>query len=279
MDKLIYPCIWSKNNAREMADYYLSVFHNSEIADENDWVVVLKINGQRIMLLNGGEMFQPNPSVSLMYLTNSEKEVEGLYERLITDGKELMPLDSYPFSNKYAWVEDRYGVSWQIITSDEKDVIQKIAPTLMFVGENNGKAAEAIDFYTSVFPKSVKRGVLKYTGEEGETPGNVQHAEFKILDYLLMIMDSSYPHSFDFSEGVSLVIECNTQQEVDYYWDLLTSDGGEEGMCGWLKDKFGVSWQITPIVMKDLLQKSPKVMEVMMTMKKLDIQKLSDAVT
>jgi predicted 3-demethylubiquinone-9 3-methyltransferase (glyoxalase superfamily) len=64
MDKLIYPCIWSKNNAREMADYYLSVFHNSEIADENDWVVVLKINGQRIMLLNGGEMFQPNPSVS-----------------------------------------------------------------------------------------------------------------------------------------------------------------------------------------------------------------------
>ncbi|MDD4777897.1 MAG: VOC family protein [Fermentimonas sp.] len=276
---MIYPCIWCNNNAREMADFYLSVFRNSEIGDVNDWVVVLKIDGQRIMLLNGGEMFQPNPSISLMYLTTSEIKVEDLYQKLNVDAKVLMPLDSYPFSSKYAWVEDRYGVSWQIITAEEKDIIQKIVPTLMFVGENNGKALGAIDYYTSVFPDSEKRGVLKYTGEEGETPGNVQHAEFKILNYLLMIMDSSYPHKFNFSAGVSLVIECETQQDIDNYWNVLTSNGGEEGMCGWLKDKFGVSWQITPTTLKELLVKSPKVMEVMMTMKKLDIHELSDAAT
>jgi len=277
MDNLIYPSIWCNNNAREMADYYLSVFPETEIADQNQWVVVLTIHWQRIMLLNGGEMFRPNPSLSLMYLTANEREVEGIYARLIDGGRDLMPLDSYPFSPKYAWVEDRFGVSWQLYTGDEEHIIQQIVPTLMFVGDNNGKAEKAIDFYTSVFPASEKRGIMRYTGNEGETAGHVQHAEFKINNYLLMIMDSSYPHAFDFTEGMSLVVECHTQEEIDDYWDKLTADGGEESMCGWLRDKYGVSWQITPVVMKDLLQQSPKVMEVMMTMRKLDIRKLQEA--
>ena len=277
MDKLIYPCIWCNNNAREMAGYYASVFPETEIVDQNQWVHVLKMHGQRIMLLNGGEMYRPNPALSLMYLTANDKEVEAVYARLIDGGRDLMPLDSYPFSPKYAWVEDRYGVSWQLYTGEEKQIIQQIVPTLMFVGDNNGKAEKAIDFYTSVFPASENRGIMRYTGNEGETAGHIQHAEFKINNYLLMIMDSSYPHAFGFTEGMSLVVECHTQQEVDHYWEKLTSDGGEESMCGWLRDKYGVSWQITPIVMKDLLQKSPRVMEVMMTMRKLDILQLQKA--
>jgi predicted 3-demethylubiquinone-9 3-methyltransferase (glyoxalase superfamily) len=278
MDKIIYPCIMCKNNAKEMAEYYLSVFTDIEIADENNWAVVLNIVGQRVMLLNGGEMAHPNPTISLMYLTTSAFEVQDLYNKLIKGGKDLMPIDSYPFSEKYAWVEDRYNVSWQIITANEKDIIQKIVPTLMFVGENNGKAAEAIDFYTSKFPNSEKLGVLKYTGDEGEIPGNIQHAEFKMLDYLLMIMDSSNLNSINFSEGVSLVVECKTQEEIDKYWDIFISNGGEEGMCGWLKDKFGVCWQIAPSVLKELLKKSPEVMKEMINMKKLDIRRLSDSV-
>ena len=277
MDNLIYPCIWCNNNAREMADYYLSIFPEAEIADQNQWVVVLTIHRQRIMLLNGGDMFRPNPSFSLMYLTTDEDEVEAIYAHLTEGGRDLMPLDSYPFSPKYAWVEDRYGVSWQLYAGEEQDIVQKIVPTLMFVGDNNGKAEKAIDFYTSVFPTSEKRGILRYSGNEGETAGNVQHAEFKINDYLLMIMDSSYPHAFDFTDGMSLVVECHTQEEIDDYWEKLTADGGVESMCGWLRDKNGVSWQITPIVMKDLLLKSPKVMEVMMTMQKMDIRRLQEA--
>lgn len=277
MDKLIYPCVWCNNNAGEMAGYYASVFPETEIVDQNQWVHVLKMHGQRIMLLNGGDVFRPNPSFSLMYLTTHEREVETIYTKLVEGGRELMPLDAYPFSRKYAWIEDRFGVSWQLYTGGEKDIIQQVVPTLMFVGEQNGKAEQAIDFYVSVFPESEKRGILRYSGNEGETTGNVQHAEFKINDYLLMIMDSSYPHAFGFNEGMSLVVECHTQQEVDHYWEKLTADGGVESMCGWLRDKYGVSWQITPIVMKDLLKKSPRVMEVMMTMHKLDILKLQEA--
>lgn len=277
MDKLVYPCIWCNNNAREVADYYLSVFPGTEIVDQNQWVSVLKMEGQRIMLLNGGEIFRPNPSFSLMYLTTDEKEVETVHRQLSDGSRELMQLDSYPFSRKYAWVEDRFGVSWQLYTGEEKDIIQKLVPTLMFVGENNGKAEKAIDFYTSVFPASEKRGILRYTGNEGEIAGHVQHAEFKVNNYLLMIMDSSYPHVFDFTGGMSLVVECHTQEEIDDYWDKLTADGGVESRCGWLRDKFGVSWQITPAVMKELLRKSTKVMETMMTMQKLDIRKLQEA--
>lgn len=277
MEKLIYPCVWCNNNALEMANFYISVFPNTEIVDQNKWVVVLKMKSQRIMLLNGGDRFKPNPSISLMYLSSSEQEIESIYKKISSNGKNLMPLDSYPFSSKYAWVEDRYNVSWQLITANQDDIIQTVVPTLMFIGNNNGKAEESIDFYTSVFANSHKRGISRYTGNEGETKGNIQHAEFIINNYLLMTMDSSYPHAFEFTGGVSLVVECKNQTEIDYYWSKLTSDGGEENMCGWLRDKYGVSWQITPAIMKDILLKSPKVMEVMMTMKKLEIKPLLEA--
>ncbi|WP_298653775.1 VOC family protein [uncultured Proteiniphilum sp.] len=274
----IYPCIWCKNNnAPEMAGFYVSVFPDTKITDEDRYVDIITIGGQRIMLLNGNEESFPNPSISLMYLTTSEKEVEDLYAKLTQEGSTLMPLDSYPFSPKYAWVEDRYGVSWQLIAAEAKDIIQKVVPTMMFVGDNNGKAEEAMSFYTSLFPESGIRGISRYTGEEGETAGNIQHAEFALNGYLLMSMDSSYPHAFNFNEGVSLVVECDTQEEIDHYWDGLTADGGQEVMCGWLTDKYGVSWQITPREFEELILKSPKVFEAMLKIKKMDIRKLREA--
>jgi predicted 3-demethylubiquinone-9 3-methyltransferase (glyoxalase superfamily) len=92
-----------------------------------------------------------------------------------------------------------------------------------------------------------------------------------------MIMDSSWPHAFNFTEGVSLVVLCDTQEEIDKYWDSLTSGGGEESMCGWLKDRYGVSWQIVPSVLAGLIARSPAVMEELLKMKKLDIRKLEEA--
>lgn len=279
MNHSIFPCIWCHNNAKEMAAFYLSVFPDGKIVEENQYFVTITINNQRVMLLNSGEgmdWIHPNPSISLMYLTPSGNEVEGMYQQLIEGGKVLMPLDSYPFSDKYAWVEDRYGVSWQLYTGKAEDILQKLVPTLMFVAHNNGKAAEAIDYYTSLFPDSQKRGVLKYTGNEGETVGNIQHAEFMIGDYLLMIMDSSYPHAFNFSEGLSLVVETVDQGSIDYFWDRFISDGGEEGICGWLKDKYGVSWQIVTPDLDELILRSPKALQVMQGMRKIDINILRD---
>jgi|AGTN01.2.fsa_nt_gi Uncharacterized protein conserved in bacteria len=281
MNNSIYPCIWCDNNAREMADFYVSVFPETKITNENPFVVRLEMSGQKVMLLNGGDQFHPNPSISLMYLTTSESEVEGIYEKLSEGGSSLMPLDRYPFSPKYAWVEDVYGVSWQLYTGKAEDIIQKVVPTLMFVDKNNGKAQEAINFYTSLFPNSTHRGVLRYSGEEGETPGNIQHAEFTINDYLLMIMDSSYPHAFNFTEGVSLVVECDYQEEIDHYWSALTSNGGEESMCGWLKDKYGASWQIVPSIIDTLMadpENGQKFMNALLKMRKLNIQELIDSI-
>lgn len=260
-----------------MAEYYAGIFPDTKITDANAVVVMLEMSGQKIMLLNGGDMFRPGPVISLMYLTPSQSEVESLYLKLIENGKALMPLDEYPFSPKYGWVEDRYGVSWQLYTGQAEHIIQKVVPTMMFVGMNNGKAEEAVGFYTSLFPDSKPRGMLRYTGAEGETSGNIQHGEFMLNDYLFMIMDSSYSHAFGFDEGVSLVVLCDNQEEIDKYWVGLTSGDGEEGMCGWLKDRYGVSWQIVPSMLVELMARSPRVTEELMKMKKLDIRKLQEA--
>lgn len=276
MNNAIYPCVWCNNNAAELAEFYVSVFPDTKIIDENPVVVRLEMSGQRLMLLNGSDLFRPNPSISLMYLTSLESEVEQIYAKLIETGTALMPLDQYPFSPMYGWVEDQFGVSWQLYTGKE-DIIQKIVPTLMFVNHNNGKAAQAVDFYTSLFPDAESRGLLRYSGEEGETTGNIQHGEFLINHYLLRIMDSSWPHAFNFTEGVSLVVECDSQQEIDSYWSGLISGGGEESMCGWLKDRYGVRWQIVTSTIDKLIARSPRVMEEMMKMRKLDIRRLQQA--
>lgn len=278
MTNTIYPCIWCNNNAKEVADFYCSVFPETSIVEENPIVVLLEMHGQNLMLVNGGDIFKPNPSISLMYLTMSESEVENIWVQLAKDGNAMMALDKYPFSPKYGWIEDKYGVSWQLYTaSDENHIVQKVVPTLMFTGLQNGNAEKAAEFYTSLFPNSEIRGILRYSGNENETEDNVQHGEFKILDYLVMMMDSSLEHKFQFSEGVSLVVNCDNQKEIDKYWNGLISNGGEESQCGWLKDRFGVSWQIVPREIGRWMYQSPKVAEVLFKMKKLDFNILKDA--
>lgn len=274
MNKNIYPSVWCNNNAREVADFYISVFPETKIVEENPIVVMITIAGNKIMLLNGGDVFQPTPAFSLMYLSTSSQEVEAIYNKLADGGKPLMPLDSYPFSEKYGWTDDKYGVSWQLYTGKEEDIRQKIVPTLMFIGDNNGKAKEAANLYTSIFPNSSIAGMLQYTGDEGEVKGNIMHGEFIINDYLIGIMDSSLHHQFTFTEGMSLVVNCKDQNEIDLYWNALTANGGAESMCGWLKDTYGLSWQIVPEKISELLQKSPAVQEALLQMKKINIAAL-----
>lgn len=275
MNNTIYPCVWCNHNAKDMATFYSSVFPDTRIIDENPIVVLISIAGHKLMLLNGGEMFKPTPAISIMYLTTSEKTVEDIYKRLADGGRPLMELDSYPFSKKYGWVDDKYGVSWQLYTGKAEDIIQTIVPTLMFVGTNNGKAKEAADFYMGLFPNSKSRGMLAYSGNEGEVAGNIMHGEFLINDYLMGIMDSSLDHKFGFTEGISLVLNCKNQEEIDIFWNALTA-GGAESSCGWLKDKFGISWQIIPQNIGSLIQ-SKNGGEALMKMKKIIISDLEKA--
>lgn len=271
----ITPCLWFNGNAEEAADLYCSVFTETKITARSPFVIEINISGQSITLLDGGPKYQPNPSISFYYTCETEKELNGIWERFIKEGKVLMPLDKYPWGKKYGWVNDKYGVSWQVALGKIAEVGQKIAPCLLFTGRQCRRAEEALNFYSSVFKNSVTDGIL-YDEQDNKL---VKHAQFTLLGQKFMVMDSAEKHPFEFSEGVSLTIHCETQDEIDYYWNQFTEDG-EESMCGWLKDKFGVSWQVVPSVLDTIMKdpaKAGKAAEAFMTMRKLDIEQIVQA--
>lgn len=194
----------------------------------------------------------------------------------------MMPLDTYPFSERYGWVEDKYGVSWQLMYVGVEPVGAKIRPSLMFVGDNCGRAEEAMTYYTQVFRNAEIRAVSKYgDGFPPNKPEMLNFAEFVLEGQSFSIMDSAYDHDFNFSEGISFIVNCDTQEEIDDYWEALSADPSAE-QCGWLKDKFGVSWQIVPRAMNDMMNDAdPEAMErvtkAFLQMKKFDIAELEKA--
>lgn len=280
MNNLIYPCLWFDGEAKAAAEFYTSVFKDSKITAATPMVVNFELNGQKFMGLNGGPHFKINPSISFFVVCESEAESDNVWTRLSEGGSVLMPLDKYEWSEKYGWLQDRFGVSWQIAFAKMDDVGQKFSPALMFVGEQHGKAENAINFYTSVFDNSAITGILKYADDnEGGRAGTVKHAQFNLNKFVMMAMDSSFSHAFAFNEAISFVVSCETQEEIDYYWDKLTRDG-QEGRCGWLKDRYGVSWQIVPAVLGKLMSdtdRAERVMQAFMQMKKFNIEKLKQA--
>jgi predicted 3-demethylubiquinone-9 3-methyltransferase (glyoxalase superfamily) len=153
------------------------------------------------------------------------------------------------------------------------NITQKITPFLWF--DNN--AEEAMNFYISVFNNSKISTVTRY-GDAGPGPkGSVLTAVFELEGQKFVALNGG--PRFKFTEAISFVISCETQEEIDYFWDKLTSDGGQESMCGWLKDRFGLSWQVVPAEIGSLLtgEKSNQVMQALMQMKKLDLSTLRKA--
>ena len=204
-------------------------------------------------------------------------------DKLAEGGTALMELGEYPFSERYGWTQDRYGLSWQVMAMGGRPIRQKITPTLMFVGEQCGKAEEAIRLYASIFKNAGVGDFLRYgKGEEPDREGTIKHAGFRLEGQEFAAMDSAYPHAFSFSEAISFAVTCPDQAEIDYYWTKLTADGGQESMCGWLKDKFGVSWQVAPLVLNDMLRypdpkKVERVTRAFLSMKKFDVAALERA--
>ncbi len=279
MSNNIHPCIWFDNKAQEAANFYCTVFDNSMITAQNPIVTNIEIAGQKFMMLNGGPMFKPNPSISLFVFCLTVEESDNIWSKLSEGGTVMMPLDKYEWSEYYGWCNDKYGVSWQIYTGIKENFKQKITPTFMFVGDQCGRATEAIHFYQGIFNDSSIEGILHYSKGDHDRIELVKHAEFKIDQYLCMAMDSSGPHEFGFDEGMSMVVTCENQAEIDHFWHKLT-DGGQESRCGWLKDKFGISWQIVPKILGQLMEdpnRSQRVVQAFMKMNKFEIQALLDA--
>lgn len=280
MNNNIYPCLWFDGNAKAAAEFYCSAIKNSKIVTDTPMVVMIEVGGKKVMGLNGGPKFTINPTISLFILCESVKETNELWDKLMDGGKALMPIDKYPWSERYGWVQDKFGMTWQVSVVNKEGDKQQLTPSMLFTNKNFGKAEEAIHLYTTVFDHSPKDVQIHYYPDGDANAGKVMFSEFKINQYPMIAMDGPGVHAHNFNEAVSLVVNCDTQDEIDHYWNKLTADGGEESMCGWLKDKFGVSWQIVPSILGELMtdpKRSDRVMQAFLKMKKFDIEKLLQA--
>ena len=283
--------LWFDKEALEAAEFYTNLFDHSSIDSVvtlNDTPsgsaesIVFTLAGQSFMSISAGPIFKLNPSVSLQVVCKTLAEVDHLWKQLSKGGSIMMPLDAYPFSEKYGWTEDKYGLSWQIMYLPDQLIAQKITPTLLFTDKQYGKAKEAIEFYTSVFTNAAIDG-LSYYGENDEQGqgGKLMYGSFNLEGQNFVAMDSAVAHGFEFSEAISFLVNCDTQEEIDYYWEKL-SFVPEAEQCGWLKDKFGFSWQISPTIMNDMMNTKNRVQldrvtQAFLPMKKMNIAELKKA--
>ncbi|MEO5645919.1 MAG: VOC family protein [Candidatus Paceibacterota bacterium] len=296
MQKII-PHLWLNKNAEEAVAFYTSIFNNGKILGTAAYTeagqeihqmkpgsimsINFEIEGFEFITINGGSIFTINPSISFMVHYTDKDAIGELWEKLLEGGKTLMPLDAYPFSEKYGWVQDKYGVSWQIMLG-QGTIVQTIMPSLMYTQRVAGKAEEAINLYTSTFRNGEVKMLARYpAGMPDDKEGTLMYSDFLIEGQMFAAMDSAGKHAFTFSEGVSLLVNCEDQTEIDRLWEALSVDPEAE-QCGWMKDKYGVSWQIVPNIMQEILrsddtEKKNRVIAAMMPMKKIDLDVIEKA--
>lgn len=289
MQKIV-PHLWFDTEAKEATEFYTTLFPDSKIKNVTTIkdtpsgdcdMVNFTLAGTNFMAISAGPYFKLNPAISLFVVFDNEAEIEVVWNKLSEGGKVLMEYNTYPWAKKYGWLQDRYGLSWQLSMSEYHKMEQKITPALMFTKDKAGKAKEAIENYTSIFPDSKVEMTAVYEKGQGDTEGFVKHARFTLAGQHFIAMDSSGPHEFVFNEAISFIVNCDTQEEIDMYWEKLSAVPESE-QCGWLKDKYGVSWQIVPTAMNEMLasedkEKAARVIQAFLKMKKFDIKKLEEA--
>ncbi len=290
----IAPCIWYDQDALSAAELYVSAFENSRIEYVTHYMennpfpsdvpagtpltVRFTLCGQEFDALNGGPVFKPTPAMSFFVDCETEAQMDALWGKLVEGGVVLMEVQEYPFSKKFGWLADRFGVSWQVSLSGQK---QKISPYLMFTESVFGKAEEAMGFYAGLFQDAKVLDIRRYGSEAGTAEGTVMLAGFQLAGQPFLAADSAYPHGFTFNEGISFYVYCQDQAEIDFFWERLTA-GGEEQPCGWLKDRYGVSWQIVPRSIEKLGDsadpvRAGRVNAALMKMTKIDFRVLQNA--
>ncbi|TAK89712.1 VOC family protein [Patescibacteria group bacterium] len=297
MQKIV-PHLWFDTQAKEAAEFYVKVFPDSKIISSSVIkntpsgdcdIMSYSLGGYRFMAISAGPAFKINSSISFMVNFDPSRDdkarehLDELWEALSQGGEVMMPLDKYPYSERYGWVQDRFGVSWQLILTDpEGEPRPFIVPTLLFNGEATNKAAEAIKFYLSVFKDSKMGTEAPYPEDNGPAKkGSLMFADFMLENQWFAAMDAGVEMSSPFNEAVSLLVNAEDQAEIDYYWDKLSAVPQAE-QCGWLKDQFGVSWQVVPTAMSKMMseatpEQAQRVTQAFLKMKKFDIAKLESA--
>jgi predicted 3-demethylubiquinone-9 3-methyltransferase (glyoxalase superfamily) len=288
----IVPSIWCNGNAAEVANFYVSVFPDSALGPVahypteglldfqrdmagKELVVEFNVGGLRMIAINAGPEFTPNPMLSFMLNFDPARDeraaerLDDVWAQLSEGGRVLMELAEYPFSPHYGWVQDRYGVSWQLmLTNPDGEPRPFVIPALMFANANTNRAEEAARFYVSLFEDARIGTLARWPQAQGEVEaGSVMFGEFAVGDEWFAVMDSPVRHDFDFNEAISLQIDCADQAEIDHFWKAL-STVPEAEQCGWCKDRFGVSWQVVPGDMGEVMDQ-PENYAAMMRMKKI----------
>lgn len=269
----ITPCFWFESDSAGAAALYLQAFDGGRIIETTPMSTVWELYGRRLMGINGGPRYRPNGALSLFVQRSTEAEVRSAFELLARDGTVHMPLSVKEWSPLYGWVEDRYGVHWQIAQGRVDAADFTVMPALTFFGARAGRALEALELYTGIFSSSSVDE--RHVGEDGRLMFAVAH----LAGQTLAFMDGPESQEIPFSEGASLSVACETQEEIDYFWDALVK-GGQESRCGWLVDRFGVSWQVVPSILGELMSnpaRAQRVVAAFMPMNKLDLETLLNA--
>jgi predicted 3-demethylubiquinone-9 3-methyltransferase (glyoxalase superfamily) len=298
INQKVMPHLWFDKEAKEAANFYcsllpdsritsLTTLHNTPSGDTD--IVSFELWGYQFQAISAGPVFKFNPSISFMvnFDPSQDKEarqrIDKVWDNLMEGGKALMPLDKYPFSERYGWVQDRYGLSWQLIyTNPEGEERPLIVPSLLFVGEIYGRAEEASDFYLSLFKDTGRGAIARYpAGMEPDKEGTIMFTDFKLEGQWFAAMDSGREHGYSFNEAISFMVYCENQEDIDYYWEKLSAVPEAE-QCGWLKDKYGLSWQIVPAIMDKMMQNQDserlaRVTQAFLKMKKFDLSVLQRA--
>jgi len=287
----ITPHLWFDRNGAEAAHFYAGLIPESHfdapqvIQDTPSGdveVFSVDLAGLGFVFLSAPRPFALTPAVSFLLTCPTVAEVDRITAGLAEAGSFLMPLGSYPFSGRYAWVVDRFGVSWQVMLTDVHSTVAGITPTLMFVGDQCGHAEEAVGAYVGLFPESRLGAVDRYDEHQPpDRPGTVRHLGFQLSGQSFAAMDSAHDHRFTFTEAISFLVTTEDQTETDSYWEALSADPSAEA-CGWLKDRWGVSWQIVPRALGRLMSSGdPAVVRAVtrafLKMKKLNIAELEAA--
>lgn len=236
------------------------------------------------MAISAGPVFKINPSISFIanFDPSLRQTLDYVWEKLCKGGEVLMPVKEYFWSRRSGWVIDKYGVSWQLnLTNPEEEPRPRIVPCLLFTDER-GKAEEAVKFYLSVFENTRLGRIIRYQEDAGPyRKGDLMFCDFKLAGVWLAALNAGGVHDFKFNEAVSLTVKCKHQNEIDYFWKKLSAVPEAE-QCGWLKDRFGVSWQIVPEILDTMMktkneEKIGRVTRAFLKMKKFDIAELKKA--
>lgn len=294
----IIPNLWFARNADEAVAFYLDVFggdsallttqrypetglpeFQQDMAGEL-LIAEFSLRGYRLTAINAGDEFSPTPAISFMLnfdpvnyadAAAARDDLDAVWQRLADGGKVLMPLEQYDFSQRYGWVQDRYGFSWQLsLTDPEGDPRPFLMPAFMFGSIHQNQAAAAVDYWTGLFPAAQVGHQYRYPESIGPaTTESLMFSDFTLFGQWFVAMDSGVDQDTTFTPALSLLVQCDTQEDIDRFWGALSAIPEAE-QCGWCQDQFGVSWQIVPTQMAELMQR-PGAYERMLQMKKLVI--------